>query len=176
MDRFGNLVWSIARKYCSNTNDAEDASQDIFLEIWKSASRFDPSVSKESTFVAMIARRRLIDRVRRSSRRIQTVNTEEQFVPSMGVTDPDRVDLDEKAAETTKAFMELRPEQRQILQLSIHHGRSHEQIAVTTGMPLGTVKTHARRGLMRLRQLLTTTIGGPGNEEINCGDVMGGAS
>ncbi|MBU3729166.1 MAG: sigma-70 family RNA polymerase sigma factor, partial [Phycisphaerales bacterium] len=53
-----------------------------------------------------------------------------------------------------RAMGSLRPEQRRVLQLAIHHGASHEQIATSTGMPLGTVKTHARRGLIRLRDIL----------------------
>ena len=63
----------------------------------------------------------------------------------------------EQAGVASEAFEQLRPEQQQVLRLAIHHGRSHEQIAATTGMPLGTVKTHARRGLIRLRQLLEAT-------------------
>jgi RNA polymerase sigma-70 factor (ECF subfamily) len=69
----------------------------------------------------------------------------------------DRVDgteLSEQQRLAQRAFEQLRPEQQQVLQLAIHHGCSHEQIATATGMPLGTVKTHARRGLIKIRQLL----------------------
>jgi RNA polymerase sigma-70 factor (ECF subfamily) len=59
-----------------------------------------------------------------------------------------------------------------VLRLAIHHGRSHEQIAATTGMPLGTVKTHARRGLIRLRQLLE----GSGLQGLGAAGTLGGAS
>ena len=172
MDRFGDLVWSITRKYCPNHNDAEDAVQDIFIEIWKSAHRFDPGVSKESTFVAMIARRRMIDRLRRSTRRIQTVSVEDQEnqVPEGPGNEP--LEAKERINETNKAFMKLRPEQRQVLELSIHHGRSHEEIAATTGLPLGTVKTHARRGLMRLRDLLSSNVQGAAESS----DLVGGVS
>jgi RNA polymerase sigma-70 factor (ECF subfamily) len=69
----------------------------------------------------------------------------------------DRVDgteLSEQQRLAQRAFEQLRPEQQQVLQLAIHHGCSHEQIATATGMPLGTVKTHARRGLIKIRLLL----------------------
>ncbi|MCV5784793.1 hypothetical protein OFN20_28335, partial [Escherichia coli] len=56
--------------------------------------------------------------------------------------------------EAAKALNQLRPEQRQVLQLSIVHGMSHQEIADATGMPLGTVKTHARRGLLQVREIL----------------------
>ncbi|MCV4803363.1 hypothetical protein OFC41_32570, partial [Escherichia coli] len=59
-----------------------------------------------------------------------------------------------EAGEAAKALNQLRPEQRQVLQLSIVHGMSHQEIADATGMPLGTVKTHARRGLLQVREIL----------------------
>jgi len=69
IDRFSGLVWSLARRLCASASDAEDAVQEIFIDVWKSAGRFDPSIASETTFVAMIARRRLIDRGRRRMRR-----------------------------------------------------------------------------------------------------------
>src|SRR5215813_5986353 len=70
--RYGGLVWSIARRF--EGADAEDAVQEIFLDLWKSAARFDPRIASESAFVAMITRRRLIDR-RRTRRRRPTTET-----------------------------------------------------------------------------------------------------
>ncbi len=150
--RFSGLVWSLARRLCSSPSDAEDAVQEIFIDLWKSAARFDASIASETTFVAMIARRRLIDRGRRKMRRPE--------VPQIAETVEDRRDrvdgteLSEQQRLAQRAFEQLRPEQQQVLQLAIHHGCSHEQIATATGMPLGTVKTHARRGLIKIRQLL----------------------
>ena len=66
----------------------------------------------------------------------------------------DPVEVKEAAQVAQEAFKALRPEQQRVLQLAIHHGCSHEQIAASTGLPLGTVKTHARGGLIRLRQAL----------------------
>src|SRR5215813_10857739 len=65
--RYGGLVWSIARRF--EGGDAEDAVQEIFLDLWRSAARFDPQIASEPAFVAMIARRRLIDRRRTRQRR-----------------------------------------------------------------------------------------------------------
>ena len=59
-----------------------------------------------------------------------------------------------EAIEASKALNSLKPEQRQVLQLSIIQGMSHQEISDATGMPLGTVKTHARRGIMQARELL----------------------
>ena len=63
---YRGLVWSIARRF--EPRDVEDAVQDVFLDVWKHAHRFDPAISSEATFVAMIARRRVIDRRRRQAR------------------------------------------------------------------------------------------------------------
>jgi len=155
MKRFGGLVWSLARRTCPDATEAEDAVQEIFVEIWRTAGRFDSSIAGEATFVAMIARRRLIDRTRRRTRRPQSVALQEST--SDPTPEDDRPEILEQAGVASEAFEQLRPEQQQVLRLAIHHGRSHEQIATTTGMPLGTVKTHARRGLIRLRQLLEAT-------------------
>src|SRR5678816_3425476 len=70
--RYGGLVWTLARRFSSNSADAEDATQEIFLDLWRSAARFDPIAASETTFVALIARRRLIDRRRRRQRRGDT--------------------------------------------------------------------------------------------------------
>jgi RNA polymerase sigma-70 factor (ECF subfamily) len=66
--RYGGLVWSLARRFLSNVADAEDAMQDVFIELWKNAGRYDPSRASEPTYVTMIARRRLIDRKRKAGR------------------------------------------------------------------------------------------------------------
>lgn len=150
--RFSGLVWSLTRKLCSSPSDAEDAVQEIFIDLWRSAARFDPSIASETTFVAMIARRRLIDRGRRRMRRPEVPQ-----IPETVADTRDRGDATESVEQQSlaqQAFGELRPEQQQVLQLAIHHGLSHEQIATATGMPLGTVKTHARRGLIKIRQIL----------------------
>jgi RNA polymerase sigma-70 factor (ECF subfamily) len=64
-DTFGGLVWSIARRMLGATAEAEDAVQEVFIELWRSAGRYDPERGTEVQFVATIARRRIIDRVRR---------------------------------------------------------------------------------------------------------------
>lgn len=150
--RFSGLVWSLARKLCSSPSDAEDAVQEIFIDLWRSSVRFDPSIASETTFVAMIARRRLIDRGRRRMRRPEVPQIAETLAD--GRERADRGAIREEHAIAQRAFEQLRPEQQQVLQLAIHHGCSHEQIATATGMPLGTVKTHARRGLIKIRQIL----------------------
>ncbi|HEY4178261.1 MAG TPA: sigma-70 family RNA polymerase sigma factor [Kofleriaceae bacterium] len=150
LQRYGNLIYSIARRF--DPGDAEDAVQEIFLDLWKSAVRFDENVASETAFVAMIARRRLIDR-RRASRRRPTT---EQMPDRPTMVDPGAMpDACVEAQQATRALEQLRPEQRQVIVLSAVQGMSHGEIAAQTGMPLGTVKAHARRGLLSIRAALT---------------------
>jgi len=154
LTRYGGLVWSLARRFSKDSADAEDAAQEVFIELWKKADRFDPSLSSEITFVAMIARRRLIDRCRRKTRSFATDAIEDD--PSLAVHDHGQAEVDicDEASRAAQALERLKPEQRRVLELSIYDGLSHEEIARTTKLPLGTVKTHARRGLARVRELL----------------------
>lgn len=153
IDRYGGLVWSLARRFAAGDADAEDAVQEIFVNIWRSADRFDPGVASETTFVAMIARRRLIDRARSRGRQpASEVMTEATPVPMGAVSNP--VEVSDEAQRAGRALERLTLDQQKVLRLSVYQGLSHEQIAQATGLPLGTVKTHIRRGLIRVREML----------------------
>lgn len=136
-----------------NSDDAEDAVQEIFVDVWKNAERFDETKSSETTFIAMIARRRLIDKIRHSNRRITADSLDDVLLEPFTRADKD-LQLGIEAREAAVAMRNLRPEQQQVLRLSIVQGMSHQEIADATGMPLGTVKTHARRGILQVREHL----------------------
>ena len=153
LTKYGGLVWSIARRFCVVQADAEDAVQEIFIDVWRTANRFDPEVAAEATFVTMIARRRLIDRQRKQGRQINTRPLEAQPVPA-SERHEHQVEIAEEAARIRQQLERLRPTERQVLELSINFGLSQSEIAERTKLPLGTVKTNARRGLIRLRKLL----------------------
>ena len=153
LDTYGGLIWSLARRMSPNSDDAEDAVQEIFIDIWKNAARFDEAQASETTFVAMIARRRLIDRLRKTNRQPNIDSLEDVLAEPSGGKDTD-IQMYVEAKEAAQAMKNLRPEQRQILHLSIVQGFSHQEIADALTMPLGTVKTHARRGLLQVREFL----------------------
>ena len=153
LERYAGLVWSLARRASLNQSEAEDAVQEIFTDVWRSAARFDPAVASEPTFIAMIARRRLIDRRRREGRRIDERAGFDEL-PAFVTPDDSSIDLSEDARLAIEAMQSLRPDQQNVLRLSVLQGMSHEKIAEATGLPLGTVKTHVRRGLIRIRELL----------------------
>lgn len=161
LDTYGGLVWSLALRMLPNADDAEDAVQEIFIDIWKNAARFDEVQASETTFIAMIARRRLIDRLRKENRQPNVDSLDDILVEPAGNKDQD-LQICVEAKEAAKVMKNLRPEQRQILHLSIVQGFSHQEIADALKMPLGTVKTHARRGLIEVRELL-----GLGNSDVS---------
>lgn len=150
--RYGALVWSLARHWSPDGSEAEDAVQEVFIDLWRTAARYDASRTSEAGWVAMIARRRLIDRARRRERLPALESIPDDFdVASESERDLDR----EWRAEQARAVLrELPPAQRRMLELSLLHGRTHDEIARETETPLGTVKSHIRRGLQRARDLL----------------------
>ena len=153
LSAYGGLVWSLARRMSPNTDEAEDAVQEIFIDVWKNAARFDEAQSSETTFIAMIARRRLIDRLRKVNRQPNVDSLEDILTDPINSKTRD-MQMYIEAKEAAEAMKNLRPEQRQILHLSIVQGFSHQEIADALKMPLGTVKTHARRGLIQVREFL----------------------
>ena len=156
MNHYGGLVSSLARRFIP-PSEIEDAVQDIFVELWKKAERYSPEKAAESTFIAMVARRRLIDRVRSNARkpRHQTINTETPFQiegpSSEQVSEDMREDLDRAQA----AIEMLSDQQRLVIRLAFRDGKSHQEIADATGIALGSVKTHIRRGMIKLRELIS---------------------
>lgn len=156
MDAYGNLLWSLARRYCSNQEEAEDAVQEIFVDLWKSAERFDPKRGSEVTFVCTIARRRLIDRRRFQQRRLSPESLQNAEGEMRDVEDwkANTAEISAEAALAHRALAQLDPKERRVILLSTYQGMSHGQIAEHTGLPLGTVKTYIRRGLMRVNDML----------------------
>jgi RNA polymerase sigma-70 factor, ECF subfamily len=153
LDQYGNLIWSIARRFSPVHADAEDAVQETILEIWRSAARFDPQVASETAFIATIAKRRLIDRHRKRSRTFDASPIEdESAVPFEAAVDP--VEIQEEAERVRVVMGRLRHDERRVLEMSLVDGLTHSEISEATSLPLGTVKTHARRGLSRLREML----------------------
>jgi RNA polymerase sigma-70 factor (ECF subfamily) len=162
MDAYGGLVWSLARRFTESAADAEDATQEIFLEIWKSAARYDASMGKETTFITTIARRRLIDRVRAHSRRPAMQEYDDTLSVDPGTVDQDAGAIAVDVSTAQRALAQLNDDQRTILLMGVVEGMTHSEIATATGKPLGTVKTQMRRGLKRLRELVELADGDMG--------------
>lgn len=155
LDRYGALVWSLARRHTRVAAEAEDAVQEIFLSLWKNAARFDPAKASEPAFVTMIARRRLIDLHRRRQRRPEgsVAETELETMPDLRAGE---IENRAEASLAARAIERLRPQERQAVLLSVYEGMSHSEISTHMELPLGTVKTYIRRGLIRVREMLAS--------------------
>lgn len=151
--KYGGLVWSIAKRYVKDHSSAEDVVQETFTDLWKSAKRYDPAVATECTFVGMLARRRAIDSARKESRRPTLVPLPEAESLSHATIEPTTGAYCE--SEDVRAALKELPEKTQLI-FSLHfdQGMTHPEIVEKTGLPLGTVKTRLRRGLIDLRNKL----------------------
>ncbi|GAA4441797.1 sigma-70 family RNA polymerase sigma factor [Bremerella cremea] len=154
IEKYGGLVWSLARRLSPTTTDAEDAVQEIFVDIWRNAERYRAELSEEATFVAMLARRRLIDRLRKHRRELDSQPIDEQALQYPSPPQTPQTEIAEEASRATACMEGLRSDERNVLELSIYHGLPQTRISERTGIPLGTVKTHARRGLVKLRDCM----------------------
>lgn len=157
--RYGGLVWSLARRRCADVQLAEDAVQNIFLHLWKVAGTFDESIANETTFIAMVARRRLIDFQRKLMARkdfaLSDFNQYDFDHLQMKSVDPSvGLETSEEAARAEALLNQLPEDQQKVIRMSVFDGLSHSKIADRTGLKLGTVKTHIRRGLTKIRQSL----------------------
>jgi RNA polymerase sigma-70 factor (ECF subfamily) len=161
MTSFGGLIWSLARRMLGSGPDAEDAVQEVFIELWRSAGRFDPARATEDQFVAMIARRRIIDRLRRRTARPEPVELPEALPGESQSAELGGVERRDEAQRAIDALAGLRPEVRQVVELAVMGGHSHGEVSQATGLPLGTVKSHVRRGLMNVRRALGVAEGLP---------------
>ncbi|HMS15614.1 MAG TPA: sigma-70 family RNA polymerase sigma factor [Planctomycetota bacterium] len=150
IDLYGPLVQAMARRMLRNAEDAEDAVQDIFAEIWSSADRFDPNQGSEKAMIVTIARRRLIDRLRKSGRRPKPEELHDNVAATV---DADVLEAAEEQEQARSLLAFLKPEQKRLLELAIYRGYSHQEISREMGLPLGTIKTHLRRTIQFLKEL-----------------------
>jgi RNA polymerase sigma-70 factor (ECF subfamily) len=124
--------------------------QEIFIDIWKNAARFDPAKSPEGAFIALIARRRLIDRMRSEYRRPQ-LSSFENVPEKHGSNEYAKLQMYLEIKPAIKALIKLKPHQKQLIVMSVYDGMSHSEISSLVGLPLGTVKSNIRRGLQKIR-------------------------
>lgn len=153
INKYGALVWSIVRRHVRNPSSAEDVVQETFTDLWKSAGKYNPAMGAENTFVGVLARRRAIDFVRKESRRPQVEPMPESDTMLLASADPSALVRCERE-DVKEAFKNLPEETRTLFSLHFEEGMTHPEIVEKTGLPLGTVKTRLRRGLIELKNSL----------------------
>ncbi|MEV6690533.1 sigma-70 family RNA polymerase sigma factor [Micromonospora sp. NPDC051196] len=149
-DRYGRAVLHLATSTLVNRSDAEDATQATFVAAWLGRDTFDPTKGSLVGWLLGIGRRKVIDRLRSSARENRVVETVRQLPePVSPGSDPDIV-VDRLVVADELA--RLPDEQRRMLELAFFDDLTHQQIAAVTGVPLGTVKSHIRRGMASLKR------------------------
>jgi RNA polymerase sigma-70 factor (ECF subfamily) len=158
-DRFGPLVYKAARQSLPSRAEAEDAVQEVFVRLWRTADRFDPRRAKLVTWVMLITRRHLIDKLRRKGVRIDASSLEGD--PATAVSETGRTPSDPRSdsrlSEEQRAWLrdrlrELPELQRSVIERTYLQGFTLREVSEQLNAPLGTVKSALSRGLLRMRE------------------------
>ena len=153
-DRYAGMLFAMLVRILKDTSAAEEVLQDLFLQLWRGASRFDSGRGSLPAWLLVIGRNRALSRLRRRERREILEDPEEfslESVPSAG-------DLEDEAARTQLmqrlrgAMATLPPEQKEALELAYFEGMTQTEIAARTGSPLGTVKSRVRAAMQSLKR------------------------
>lgn len=148
-DRFSSIVYAVALRVLQDTGAAEDVLQDIFMQLWRNPGAFDASRGNMGAWLAVIARNRAIDALRKR-------RPENDIADVIVSVEPDMASEADRARAMNKvrgALQDMPAAQRSALEMAYFEGLTHAEIAAKTGEPLGTVKTRIRAGLISLRKV-----------------------
>ncbi|NJK62220.1 MAG: sigma-70 family RNA polymerase sigma factor [Synechococcaceae cyanobacterium SM2_3_1] len=151
--RYSRLVYTLAMRILQNSQEAEDLTQEIFVTFWQK-NNFDATRGSLSSYLCLLTRSRALDRKRSEGsyhRFLQRYQRGETSRPRMPF---EQVTAEEQQGQMQKALAELPESQRQILHMAYYEGLSQSEIAEQMNLPLGTVKTRSRQGLIKLRRFL----------------------
>jgi len=157
-DESSSLVHGVVQRILLNPADAEEVTLDVYTQIWRGASDFDPQRGAAPAWILMLARSRALDRLRSRQRRTgpETPIDPALPLPATGAQPEELALLGQQRRQMRLALAALADEQREAIELAYFGGLSHTELAEKLGQPLGTVKTRIRLGMTKLRQLLTT--------------------
>jgi RNA polymerase sigma-70 factor, ECF subfamily len=154
-DRYASIIFNLCVRILNDRNEAEDVMQEIFLQVWREAGRFDSSRASVKTWLFTIARSRSLDRYR-SRKNIQKridSNAAENLQMMASEEDLQKSSLLKKYVGT--ALGQLSEEQRKVLELSYYEGLTQEEISEKLKEPLGTIKSRIRSSLIKLRTVFS---------------------
>lgn len=157
-DQISPRVFGLVKRLLRDHAQSEEVTQEIFLEIWQTATRFDPNKGGASTWILTMAHRRAVDRVRssQSSRNRDTrIGIRDHKVDYDQVSETIEIRIEHERVE--KAMSRLTELQRQAVTLAYYGGYSHSEVSEMLSVPIGTVKTRLRDGMIRLRDELGVT-------------------
>src|SRR6185312_3640499 len=156
-DSTNRMVYGLALRILGNSSSAEEVLLDVYVQVWRTAKNFDPGRGKVTSWLVSMARSRAIDALRSRQARGANLATSLEDVSELkyprGGPEGHSV-LRSRAQVVQKSLAELADDQRNAIELAYFSGLTHREIAARTGLPLGTVKTRIRSGMLRLRELL----------------------
>lgn len=153
-DQLAPMVYGVVLKVLRDPAQSEEVAQEVFVELWRTATRFDGTRSSVRTWAAVVAHRRAIDRVRseQASRRRDDLDALKAPAPHDTVVAEVESSIDQYRVR--KALNALTPTQREAVELAYFGGHTYREVAVLLGVPEGTVKTRIRDGMIKLRDEL----------------------
>ncbi|MCA9290243.1 MAG: sigma-70 family RNA polymerase sigma factor [Phycisphaerales bacterium] len=155
-DRFASLVFKNARQILPSQAEAEDAVQEVFIRLWQTADRYDPRRAKLVTWVMLIARRHLIDRLRRSAVRPKPSSLDSERTPQADAPVIRDGEYDERNARLLERIADLPELQRVVIERAYLQGFTLREVSEQLNAPLGTIKSALSRGLVRLRERVSS--------------------
>ena len=151
-DRYSPVVYAVALRVLRDTGAAEDVLQDVFMQLWRNPGAFDSSRGSLGAWLAVIARNRAIDALRKRRPEHDIEDVVLSVEPDMA-SETDRARVREKVRGALEGMPDA---QRKALELAYYEGLTHSEIAAKTGEPLGTIKTRIRAGMVTLRKAFST--------------------
>ncbi|MEO1432956.1 MAG: sigma-70 family RNA polymerase sigma factor [Cyanobacteria bacterium J06633_8] len=152
-DRYGEAVYRLALRILKDKSEAEDLAQEIFLAFWRSA-KYDPNRGKMIVYLLTMTRSRAINRLHQKSSQQKLLQRCQRSTPTHSNSMMEKVSLGEVSQLIGKALEEIPESQQQVIKMAYYEGLSQSEITEKLNIPLGTVKTRTRQGLLKLRKLL----------------------
>lgn len=154
-DRYGTTVYRLALRMLTNSTEAEDLTQEVFLAFWRGVAKYDPQRGTLLVFLLTITRSRALNRLQQQTSQRNLQQRFGNHLPRIS-SQPgmESVELGELSERMGTALQQLPIAQRQVLEMAYYEGKSQSKIAEELELPLGTIKTRSRQGLLKLRHFL----------------------
>jgi RNA polymerase sigma-70 factor (ECF subfamily) len=161
-DRHSRLLFGLILRILRNRAEAEEILQEVFVRVWTRAELYDPRLGGPTPWLVRLARNRAIDRLRARAIGVEGPAFDESMAPPASSTDiqtPETVVVDaERRGKVRNALADLPAEQRCLIEAAFFEGYTHSELAKRFGLPLGTVKTRIRTGMIAMRQRLEQAV------------------